>query len=65
MLFKRSLAPAGFKEFQIMSLFVPPVRNRDMSWPEEMSSLANSRSLREKLNLGMSLKITHELFILF
>ena len=28
------------------------VRNRDMSWPEEMSSLANNRSLREKLNLG-------------
>lgn len=27
------------------------VRNRDMSWPEEMSSLANNRSLREKLNL--------------
>ncbi|XP_048582551.1 ubiquitin carboxyl-terminal hydrolase 32-like isoform X2 [Nematostella vectensis] len=27
------------------------VRNRDMSWPEEMSSLASSKSLREKLNL--------------
>ncbi|XP_031572210.1 ubiquitin carboxyl-terminal hydrolase 32-like [Actinia tenebrosa] len=26
------------------------VRNRDMSWPEEMSSLATSKSLREKLN---------------
>lgn len=37
-------------------MFVSAVRNRDMSWPEEMSSLANNRSLREKLNLGMSLE---------
>ena len=34
--------------------FLHAVRNRDMSWPEEMSSLANNRSLREKLNLGRS-----------
>ena len=38
-------------------MFVSAVRNRDMSWPEEMSSLANNRSLREKLNLGMSVEV--------
>ena len=37
----------------ILLFVVSIVRNRDMSWPEEMSSLANNRSLREKLNLGM------------
>lgn len=39
------------------------VRNRDMSWPEEMSSLANNRSLREKLNLGWN-KQQKPLFII-
>ena len=36
----------------IIVIIIILVRNRDMSWPEEMSSLANNRSLREKLNLG-------------
>lgn len=34
-----------------------------MSWPEEMSSLANNRSLKEKLNLGWN-KQQKPLFII-
>lgn len=46
-------------------MFVFVVRNRDMSWLEEMLFLVNNRSLREKFNLGMSLEVVIVFYLYF
>ena len=43
--------------------FVSAVRNRDMSWPEEMNSLVATKNFRERSNTGMNFLCVHKLFL--